>query len=42
MDELVKLVVEKTGVSQEIARLAIDTVLGFLKKKLPAAHRQPD
>ena len=35
MDELVKLVVEKTGVSEEQARVAVDTVLGFLKDKLP-------
>ncbi|MFH1084660.1 MAG: hypothetical protein V1772_02705 [Chloroflexota bacterium] len=36
MDELVKLVVEKTNVSEQVARTAIDTVLRFLKNKLPA------
>ncbi len=36
MDELVKLVAAKTGLSEEIARLAVDTVLDFVKDKLPA------
>lgn len=36
MDELIKLVVQKTGISEAQAKTAIDTVLGFLKKKLPA------
>jgi hypothetical protein len=36
MDELVKLVVAKTGISEEQARGAITTVIGFLKEKLPA------
>lgn len=36
MDELVALVVNKTGLSEDIARKAINTVLDFLKKKLPA------
>jgi hypothetical protein len=36
MDELVKLVAQKTGISQDQARLAVTTVLGFLKEKLPA------
>jgi hypothetical protein len=36
MDELVKLVAQKTGISQEIAKVAVDTVVGFLKQKLPA------
>ena len=36
MDELVKQVVEKTGISEQQARGAIDTVLGFLKHRLPA------
>ena len=35
MDELVKLVAQKTGISEEMARTAVDTVLGFLKQKLP-------
>ena len=36
MDELIKLVVSKTGLSQEHAKLAVETVLSFLKTKLPA------
>jgi hypothetical protein len=35
MDELVKLVVQKTGISKEQATVAVNTVLGFLKDKLP-------
>ena len=35
MDELVKLVAKKTGLSDEMARTAVDTVIGFLKEKLP-------
>ncbi len=35
MDELVKLVAQKTGLSEEMARTAVDTVIGFLKDKLP-------
>jgi len=36
MDELIKLVVAKTGISEDAARQAIETVLDFLKGKLPA------
>lgn len=36
MDELVKLVVQKTGISADQAKTAIETVLNFLKQKLPA------
>jgi hypothetical protein len=36
MDELVKLVVKKTGISEAQAKQAIETVVSFLKKKLPA------
>jgi len=36
MEELVKLVVAKTGISEEQARGAVNTVVGFLKEKLPA------
>ena len=36
MDELIKKVSEKTGISQDQARTAVTTVLGFLKDKLPA------
>ena len=36
MDEIVKLVVQKTGISEEQARGAVKTVIDFLKQKLPA------
>ena len=36
MDELVGLVSQKTGLSEEMARTAVDTVIGFLKQRLPA------
>ncbi len=36
MDEIVKLVVAKTGISEEQARGAVTTVINFLKQKLPA------
>lgn len=36
MDELIKKVAEKTGISEDQARTAVTTVLGFLKDKLPA------
>ncbi len=35
MDELIKLVSEKTGLSREISKTAVETVINFLKKKLP-------
>jgi hypothetical protein len=36
MDDLIKLVVSKTGISEGQARSAVETVAGFLKEKLPA------
>ena len=36
MDELVKLVSQKTGISEQQAKAAVETVLNFLKQKLPA------
>jgi hypothetical protein len=36
MDELVKLVAQKTGISEENARTAVKVVLGFLQERLPA------
>jgi hypothetical protein len=36
MDELVQLVVSKTGISEPQARSAVETVVGFLKARLPA------
>ena len=35
MEELVKRVSEKTGLSEDKAKTAIDTVVGFLKERLP-------
>ncbi|MEO6350197.1 MAG: DUF2267 domain-containing protein [Candidatus Limnocylindrales bacterium] len=35
MDELIKLVQEKTGIGEEQARDAVNTVLGFVKERLP-------
>jgi hypothetical protein len=35
MDELVKQVTERTGISEAQARTAVDTVVGFLKQRLP-------
>jgi hypothetical protein len=36
MDELIKLVSKKSGISEAQAKAAVDTVIGFLKQKLPA------
>ncbi len=36
MDELVQLVVQKTGSPEATARTAVETVVGYLKQKLPA------
>lgn len=36
MDELVKRISEKTGISEDQARSAVTMVTGFLKEKLPA------
>ena len=35
MNELVKLVAQKTGIAEEQARTTVMTVLGFLKERLP-------
>jgi hypothetical protein len=35
MDELIKLVSQKTGLPNDKAKIAVDTVLNFLKQKLP-------
>ena len=35
MDELTQLVAKKTGLSEDMAKVAVDTVLDFLKDKLP-------
>lgn len=36
MDELVRQVALKTGISEDTARQAVETVVGYLKDKLPA------
>lgn len=36
MDALVKMVVERAGISEDKARSAVDTVVGFLKERAPA------
>lgn len=35
MDELIKRITEKTGISEDQARSAVNTVSGFLKERLP-------
>lgn len=36
MDELIKMVASKTGINPDQAKQAVETVVGFLKDKLPA------
>lgn len=36
MDELIKQVTERAGISESQARSAVETVIGFLKDRLPA------
>ena len=36
MDELIRQVTERTGISEEQARTAVQTVLGYLQKNMPA------
>lgn len=36
MDELINQVAQRTGLAPDKARAAVDTVLGFLKTRLPA------
>ena len=36
MDELIKLVTKKVGIPEAQAKQAVETVLAFLKDKLPA------
>lgn len=35
MDELIKLVSQKAGLAPDKAKVAVDTVINFLKQKLP-------
>ena len=37
MDELVKLLTEKTGLPDDKARMAVETVIGLLKQRLPGS-----
>jgi hypothetical protein len=36
MEALISKVVERTGLSEDKARAAVDTVVGFLKERAPA------
>ena len=36
MDELVKMVSKKTGISEALAKQAVEIVVNYLKRKLPA------
>ncbi len=36
MDELIKLVSQRAGIDASAAKQAVETVIGFLKDKLPA------
>ena len=35
MDEIVRTVSQKTGLSEEMAKVAVETVLDYLKSRLP-------
>ena len=37
MDELIKLLTEKTGLPDDKARVAVEVVVGFLKQRLPGS-----
>lgn len=36
MEQIIKMVSEKTGISNDQAKMAVETVVGFLKDKMPA------
>lgn len=38
MEQIVKLVVEKTGISEEQAKIAVETVIAQLKQRLPEPY----
>lgn len=40
MDELIKQVSERAGISEEQARTAVETVAGFLKERIPAPYNK--
>lgn len=35
MEDLIKMVADKTGISSDQAKTAVETVVGFVKEKLP-------
>lgn len=35
MEELIKMVTQKTGISESQAKSAVDTIVSFLKDKMP-------
>ena len=39
MNEIVKMVASKTGMSESVAKIAVDTVVSQLKSKLPTGIR---
>ncbi len=36
MDNIIKMVSEKTGISEAQAKIAVDTIVSILKEKMPA------
>ena len=40
MEDLIRQVAERTGISEEQARTAVQTVLGYLQNNLPAGISQ--
>lgn len=36
MDELIKMVAEHAGIAEDAAKTAVETVINFIKEKLPA------
>lgn len=36
MNQLINMVAQRTGISEDKARTAVDTVVGFLKERAPA------
>lgn len=36
MEQIIKMITDKTGISEAQAKQAIETILGFLNNKLPA------
>ena len=41
MEELIRQVTERAGISEEQARTAVNTVMGYLKTNLPAGLAGP-